>query len=107
MTMKQFEEDRLKRAKERLDQLKGFYIHLTVYLVINSIILMNFVIRSLNSDYDFWTFPSFITAFFWGIGLFFHAANVFNILPFYGKNWERRQIEKFMMEDQQESQKYK
>ncbi len=105
--MEQYEEDKLLRAKKRLDQLKGFYIHLSVYLVINSVIIGNFFIRSLNSDYEFWTFPTFITPIFWGIGLFLHAANTFQILPFYGSAWERRQIKKFMEEDRQESQKYK
>ena len=101
------ENKKLERAKKRLEQLKGFYIHFSIYLTINAIILTNFYMRSVETAYEFWSFPTFFTAIFWGVGVALHAAHTFQILPFYRKNWERRQIEKFMKEDQNSSENYK
>ena len=89
---------RLEKAKKRLDQLKGFYLHLAIYLTINVIILTNFYFRSLDSNYEFWSIPTFFTALFWGVGVLLHGANTFRALPFYTKKWERKQIEKMMKE---------
>ena len=100
------ENRKLERAKKRLEQLKGFYIHFSIYLTINAIILTTFYSRSMESQYEFWSFPTFFTAIFWGVGVALHAAHTFQILPFYQKSWERRQMEKFMQEDKGASEKY-
>ena len=101
------EKNKLDRAKKRLAQLKGFYIHLSIYLTINAIILTNFFIRSVETTYDFWSFPTFMTAIFWGVGVLLHATNTFRALPFYTKNWERKRIEKMMKEEHSKSKEYK
>jgi hypothetical protein len=30
----------------------------------------------------------------WGIGIFAHAAAIYNVIPFLGAEWERKQVEK-------------
>lgn len=100
--MEQFEQEKYKRAKKKIEELKGFYIHLAVYVVINLFILVNIY---LNTD-DFWSWPHFVTLFGWGIGLAFHAAKTFNFNPIFGKNWEERQIQKYIDEDKKEMDKY-
>ena len=45
--MHNFNKEKYDRAKKRVDELKGFYIHLTIYVVINTFILINIY---LNSD---------------------------------------------------------
>lgn len=100
--MEQFEQEKYKRAKKKIEELKGFYIHLVVYIVINLFILVNIY---LNTD-DFWRWPHFVTLFGWGIGLAFHAAKAFNFNPIFGKNWEERQIQKYIEEDKKEMDKY-
>jgi hypothetical protein len=45
--------------------------------------------------------------FAWGIGLFFHASKTFEFNPLLGKNWEERQIKKYMEEDKEEMNKFK
>ena len=30
----------------------------------------------------------------WGVGILSHAVSVLNILPWFGPEWERRQVEK-------------
>ena len=40
-------------------------------------------------------------AFGWGIGLTAHAVAVFNLNPFFGRDWEQRKIKEFMQEEEQ------
>jgi hypothetical protein len=101
------EYEKLKRAKKRVDQIKGFYVHLAVYIVVNLIIVGSSVIRNGfdGEPVDFWGALS--TTVFWGIGLAFHALNVFGINGILGRRWEERQIRKFMEEDRREADKFK
>jgi hypothetical protein len=48
---------------------------------------------------DFFTFSTFSTAFFWGIGLAFHALNVFAKDIMFGRNWEEKKIKEYMDEE--------
>ena len=99
--------EKLQKAKKRVEELKGFYIHLTVYLVINAFIMVNILIRSWSGGDTFWQFGTFFTPFFWGIGLAFHAAHVFNYNPILGKKWEERQIKKYIEKDERDASKYR
>lgn len=107
MDFQDIDDNKLKRAKKRVDELKGFYIHLAVYILINSFIMINILIRALSDGDTFWQFGTFFTPFFWGIGLAFHAAKVFNYNPILGKNWEERQIQKYIDKDKRDAAKYK
>lgn len=100
------EEEKYKRAKKRIEELKGFYVHLAIYVVINTFLLVNIYIRSLGEPGDFWEFSHFFTLIFWGIGLAFHAAHTFKLNPLFGKKWEERQIRKYMDKDKEASEKY-
>mgnify|MGYP001790960368 FL=1 len=101
--MEELADDKMKRAKKRVDQLKGFYIHLTVYIVVNTFILINIMLHTEN----FWQWGHFVTLFFWGIGILFHAANTFNYNPLFPKSWEERQIQKYMDKDREEAKKFR
>lgn len=99
-----------KKAEKRMKQLKGFYIHLVIYIVINTFISINRVIMHYYNNDDSWTealwqTDTFSVWLFWGIGLAFHAAKTFNFNPFFSKDWEKRQIEKYMNEDKDEFRK--
>lgn len=98
--------DKYRRAKKRIEELKGFYGHLSVYLLINAGILVAFYISARNEGESFWQAGHFFTVFFWGIGLLFHAIHTFQLNPFFGKKWEERQIQKYIEEDKKESEKY-
>lgn len=105
--MDDFNTNKLERAKERVARLKGFYIHATIYTIINTVILWNIFSNNGYNGEGFWQLGNFTTLFFWGIGLFFHAVKVFNLNPFFNKDWEKRQIQKYMEEDKKEAEKYK
>lgn len=103
MTMEDFNRDKYKRAKKQVEELKGFYIHLSIYLIVNAFILVNIY---LNVD-EFWYFPHFFPLIGWGVGVSFHGAKVFGFSPMMGKDWEKRMVQKFMDEEEREMDKYK
>ncbi|MBK8052710.1 MAG: 2TM domain-containing protein [Saprospiraceae bacterium] len=82
-------------AQKRVKKLKGFYIHLLVYIVINVMIIYANYSYSKTSA-SLFEFKNFSTAFWWGIGLMAHAFNVFIADLFLGRNWEERKIRELM-----------
>lgn len=101
------QEAKLKRAKRRIESLKGFYMHLASYVLINMFILVNIYLQTSGSGEGFWQWKHFFVAIFWGIGLGIHASWVFAFNPFFGHEWEQRQIEKIMKRDEREARKYR
>ncbi|NNE30007.1 MAG: 2TM domain-containing protein [Saprospiraceae bacterium] len=82
--------DPYKAAKKRVKAKKGFYGHLTSYVITN---VMMMLLMAFNGAVSNWI-P---VALMWGIGLAWHYFGVFG-LPFVGnvnsKEWEERQLEK-------------
>lgn len=103
------EKVRLENARLRVSKLKGFYTHLTVYLVINiALVLLKLIGNSYYGETfmgPLWHFSTFATWVFWGIGLFFHGLKVFSSGSVLVKNWEQRQIKKYMETDKNETEK--
>lgn len=86
------QETRLK-ARKKVDSIKGFYSHFTVYILINTLIVTTIV---WNTGIEVFSFAALSTPFFWGIGLVSHALGVFGEDLFFGKQWEDRKIRKLM-----------
>ncbi|GAA0872289.1 histidine kinase [Gangjinia marincola] len=80
------------RAKERVEELKGFYIHFSIYLLMIPVFIW---INTQSTSFPWAIFP--IVG--WGFGVGGHAMEVFNYNPILGKDWEERQIKKYMDED--------
>jgi hypothetical protein len=100
------EEKNLERAKRRVHKIKRFYRHLLVYILVNLFLIITQYIN-LDNNEAFFQFSTFSTAFFWGIGLIFHAANVFAKNMFLGNNWEERKINEYMNQNQNQKQNSK
>lgn len=81
------EEKARQKAKERVEELKGFYKHLTIYTIVNAILLL---INLVNSPDQLWFYWPVLG---WGIGLVSHAVQVFNLAAPFFKNWENEKIE--------------
>ncbi|WP_430907330.1 2TM domain-containing protein [Maribacter sp. 2-571] len=97
---------KLERAKKRVKQLRRFYRHVLLYVLVN---LMLFVFQSRITvilvskealgnpdilkpvDWDL-----FGTPIVWGAVLLLHALKVYIGVPAFGKKWEERQIRKYM-----------
>lgn len=98
--------NKLERAKKRVSKIKGFYVHLTVYVFVNTIILANGYL-SLGDGESFWEWGRFFTLIFWGIGVLGHAAGAFQYNPLFTKDWEKKQIQKYLDKDGKETEKYR
>jgi len=84
------EEIKYQKAKERVEALRGFYIHLIVYAVVNLILFSINMIVSPDSLWFFWPLMG------WGIGLAMHVLSVFGPSLWFGADWEQRKIQELM-----------
>ena len=78
------------KARKRVEDIKGFYVHLMVYVLVN---IGLFILNWLTSPGHWWFYWAL---FGWGIGLAFHAIGVFAQDAFFGKDWEDRKIKEIM-----------
>jgi transcriptional regulator with XRE-family HTH domain len=75
-------------ALRSVRKLRGFYIHLSIYVIVMAGLL---AINLMTSAHTLWVvWP----ALGWGLGVLLHAAGVFELVPFFGAKWERKQVEK-------------
>jgi len=90
-----------KAAQKRVKDIKGFYIHLVVYLFVNVAI---FVVSTQNEGFmnGLSRLSNYSTIFFWGIGLFAHWASVFGPGFLFGKKWEEKKIKELMDKDKKQ-----
>lgn len=95
------EEEAYLRAKKRVEAISGFYWHLASYVIVNM-----FLILLIGFNAGFSGFGPYATAFFWGIGLFFHFIGVFGFNFILGKNWEQRKMDEFMEKEREKHSKY-
>jgi hypothetical protein len=93
------EEERYIQAKKRVDKLKGFYGHFTSYIIVN-IFILSMIYFNIDNGESFWQFGHFSTAFFWGIGVAFHAFGVFGQNFILGPKWEERKMKQYMSKDE-------
>jgi len=106
------------KAKKRVEDEKGFYSHLSAYVVVNVAILLfrsnlmsfsGFDFPNENIDFSNWlSWHNISTPFFWGIGLAAHGIWVFGRNSkfkklyqnsVFSKEWEEKKI-KQLMEDE-------
>jgi hypothetical protein len=80
---------KLLEARRRIAVLRGFYIHLGAYVVVNGIL----VAINASSSGGWWVQWPLIG---WGIGLIGHGLAVFSPLSRMSKDWEDRQIKAYM-----------
>ncbi|GGZ83254.1 2TM domain-containing protein [Algibacter mikhailovii] len=96
------QEEAYLRAEQRVKELKGFYWHAFWYAVVN-IFIVGMVVFNGGS---FWSFGTFATPIFWGIGLGIHALCIFGKNLVFGKSWEERKIKEYMEKDNRGGSKY-
>lgn len=85
-------ETRVARARKRVEEIKGFYVHLSVYLIVNAGI---FAIDAITGGHWWFYWPLFG----WGIALAIHAAALFFGGP-YGSRWEERKLRHVLGRDE-------
>ncbi len=87
------------RAKTRVQKIKGFYTHLAVFVIVN-IFIVALISLSGGGFKSLLRFNTWSTAFFWGIGVAFHAFGVFGKQIIFNKDWEDRKMKQFLDEEE-------
>lgn len=94
MTMKTSDsyisEKKYEYAKEQVEKIKGFYIHLSFYIVFVPFFIYLNIISGTNFPWALFPICG------WGLGVAGHAAEVFNWNPLFSKDWEQRKIRELM-----------
>jgi hypothetical protein len=88
--MSMTEDEKYNHARKQMLEIKGFYGHLSVYLLVNTGLLILNLATSPQYLWVFWPM------FGWGIGLVSHAISVYAPYKMFGKNWEERKTREIM-----------
>ncbi|HMB63986.1 MAG TPA: 2TM domain-containing protein [Eudoraea sp.] len=104
--------EKLRRAKKRVGEIKGFYNHVKAFVIVNIVL---FLIRAdvfkfitaegISEDVHFmdWLSLNFlITPVLWGIGLVIHAIYVHRHRFKFIGDWEEKQIQRYMEQEEEE-----
>lgn len=83
---------RYQKAKERVNEIKGFYGNLIAYCIVISFLTW---INIKSTSFPWAIFP----AMGWGFGLLIHGMEAFGYNPLWGKNWEEKKIRELMDND--------
>ena len=80
--------DNEKAVIEQVRAIKDFYTHLTSYVLVSTLL---FIINFMTGTGYIW---AWWPAMGWGIGIISHGLSAFEVLNFFGPDWEKKQIEK-------------
>ena len=92
---KQIQEKNYTDAVKPMKRIKGFYVHLTVYIVI-SLMMLGVKMYYTSPSESIFRYQNFTTFFFWGIGIVAHGATVFVPQLKFSKQWEEKKIKEIM-----------
>ncbi len=97
------------RAQIKVDSIRGFYNHATVFVIINIMLYLlrdkfTFILLNENAignpDFLQWIdWNVYGTAIIWGVILAIHGVNVLGNFSLFQKEWEERKIQKYMNEN--------
>jgi hypothetical protein len=90
MTEERHSQQRYLAARRRAHELRSFYQHLVIYVLVNSALAA----WNLLTDPDSLWFVYPLGG--WGIGLAIHALTTLGGGRFFGAEWERRKIEEIL-----------
>lgn len=87
MSVQMSEEELYREARKRVEAKKGFFIHLTVYIIVNIMLVLIWAFPG-GGGFPWFVFPLGG----WGIGILFHFLEAFVFSR--QTDWERKAIEK-------------
>lgn len=108
--------EKREKAKKRVNELKQFYSHIRVYILVNILLLLlkSEFIDFVTGETDHFD-PNFIkwldlnviiTPVLWGIGLLIHGLYAYRHKFVFIKRWEQVQIQKFLEEEEKKNSPY-
>lgn len=90
-------------AKKQVEELKRYYWHLAIYLLVNTFTIIRKIVWNIDNGESFleafFDWSNFSLAILWGVGLMFHTLKMFGFNIFLGKDWEERKIKEFMNDE--------
>ncbi|MEQ6122780.1 2TM domain-containing protein [Pseudotenacibaculum sp. MALMAid0570] len=90
------EEQKFIKARKRVEEIKGFYTHIVVtILIIPFLVFIN--LKFVPQFHWFW-----FAAIGMILGVFFHWLGVFGFKNVLGKDWEEKKIREIMKEEDRE-----
>jgi hypothetical protein len=89
------DQEKYEAARKRVEDIKGFYVHVLIYLAVN---LLLFIINITSSPGGYWFYWPLLG---WGIGVLIHGLSVFVFEGLFGKQWEEKKIKAILEKDQQ------
>lgn len=89
------------RAQKRVNEIKKFYKHLVVYILINLVfigrrIYKDIVYRDESVIEAILDINNYNLFFWWGVVVFIHGFSVLGKDKLFSKNWEERKIKEYM-----------
>ena len=84
----------VERATKRVKELRDFYVHVTVYVVVNAGLVLLDLVQGDGLQWAQWVI------FGWGIGLAAHAVSVFVFESKSASRWEARKLAEFTEEEE-------
>lgn len=95
--MESEENIRYQQARHQVKRMKGFYIHLIVFIAVNVLFIVDY-----RADNGPILDPEiYISTLLWAIGLAVHGISVFSPNFIFGKKWEERKIQEILQKNQQ------
>jgi len=86
------EDPAYKAARKRVKEIKEFYTHVAIFIIVNGFLFLLNMLTSPDSLWFYWPLLG------WGIGLGAHAYTVYGENGVFGKDWEDRKIRELMGE---------
>ena len=86
------EQERRERARERVSEIKGFYIHLIIFA---GVVALLFAVNA-STNGSWWVHWVFLG---WGIGVLAHGFAVYGRTPQFITRWEERKTKQYMDEN--------
>jgi hypothetical protein len=83
----------VERARKRVEEIKGFYIHLGVYLIVNAVLFTIDMIASPGTLWFFWPLLG------WGAGVAVHGFAVLTESRLLGPEWEERKMHEILQRE--------
>ena len=81
-------------VREEVEEIKGFYIHLGIYVLINLFLI---VLNLITSPSYFWAIWPMLG---WGVGVGAHAVATFGLFGIGSQAWEERKVRELMLQRQ-------
>lgn len=76
-------------AWRRVKSLRLFYTHLTIYVIVNFVILL----IDVSTPGDPWFYQVLLG---WGLFVGLHAAHTYELLPWSSRDWEERKVQELI-----------